>query len=322
MSDRGVFAVDRGIFTDDLFADEAFTEREAWLWLIAEAAWKARRVRAGTAAVELARGQLCHSVRFMAEAWQWSKSRVDRFLSKLEKRDAISRTGGTATAIITVCRYDEFQRVALPERDSDGTGAGTDLGQQRDKRESIKTLNPFGPNENSDASKLEQPDKENTAEPAPRQTRKRITYPGAFEALWKAYPTDPNMSKSEALKEWLRLDDDDRAAAFRSVPSFKSWIATQHNYRVVHLERFLKTRRFDGFAPKVMPKADPGALDPLLASFSDDRWRNEVRRWRDRRGDWPPFLQSKSPPPDDPRTKVPPHILAELNIHPARSRAA
>ena len=38
MSERGVFALDRGIFDHLAFADEAFTEREAWAWLIAEAA--------------------------------------------------------------------------------------------------------------------------------------------------------------------------------------------------------------------------------------------------------------------------------------------
>ncbi len=38
MSERGVFAVDRGIWDHPMFACEPFTEREAWQWLIAEAA--------------------------------------------------------------------------------------------------------------------------------------------------------------------------------------------------------------------------------------------------------------------------------------------
>src|SRR4051812_5199368 len=75
MSGRGVFAVDRGIWSDPDFADEPFTERVAFMWLVGEAAWKPYRKRADGKLVDQARGQLCHAVRFMADAWGWSKSR-------------------------------------------------------------------------------------------------------------------------------------------------------------------------------------------------------------------------------------------------------
>lgn len=139
MSERGVFAVDRGIFTDPDFAHEPFTEREAFLWLVSEAAWKPHGKRADGKVVDLKRGQLVHAVRFMAEAWQWSKSRVDRFLDRLENRDMIKRDRGTRTPIITICKYDAFQRVSLPDRDNSGTTAGTSAGQQRDKLEDRET---------------------------------------------------------------------------------------------------------------------------------------------------------------------------------------
>ncbi|MER9206857.1 hypothetical protein [Mesorhizobium sp. M0771] len=63
----GVFAVSRDIFEHHFFAAEPFTEREAWVWLIREAAWKARRVRVKDGMVALKRGQLASSVRFMAD---------------------------------------------------------------------------------------------------------------------------------------------------------------------------------------------------------------------------------------------------------------
>lgn len=138
MSERGVFAVDRGIFDHSVFAREPFTQREAWLWLIAEAAYKPRTKRAGGQVVSLKRGQLCHSVRFMADAWQWSKSRVDRFLDVIENQDMIRRESGTKTLLLTICKYDEYQRVSLPDRDNIGTDSGTRAGQERDKLEDIK----------------------------------------------------------------------------------------------------------------------------------------------------------------------------------------
>jgi DNA-binding MarR family transcriptional regulator len=144
MSERGVFAMDRGWFNHPVFADEPFTEREAWAWLISEAAWKPRKKRADGKIISLDRGQLCHSVRFMAEAWGWSKSRIERFLKRLENRDMIERDHGTRTPIITLCNYSKFQRVALPERDNYRDNyrdkSGTTAGQQRDKLEYIEDI--------------------------------------------------------------------------------------------------------------------------------------------------------------------------------------
>ncbi len=39
--------VSTSIFDHDLFSEQAFTEREAWLWLVAKAAWKPTRHRVG-----------------------------------------------------------------------------------------------------------------------------------------------------------------------------------------------------------------------------------------------------------------------------------
>lgn len=143
MSERGVFAVDRGIWDHPMFADEPFTEREAWSWLIGEASFKARLRNIGGKVVQLERGQLAASVRFMAERWKWSKSRVDRFLKRLKTETMIGTDSGTGMLVITVCNYDRYQRVSLPEggndrdaqRDTDGTVAG----QQRDKREDTES---------------------------------------------------------------------------------------------------------------------------------------------------------------------------------------
>lgn len=124
----GTFAVSRRIWSHPEFAPCEFSEREAFLWLVSEASWKSRTVRAGRVVVDLDRGQLCASIRFMADAWQWSKSRVDRFLKRLEKRDMLVSECGTGQLIITICNYDEYQG----ERDTSGTVAGQKAGHERD----------------------------------------------------------------------------------------------------------------------------------------------------------------------------------------------
>ncbi len=54
----------------------------------------------------------------------------------------------------------------------------------------------------------------------------------------------------------------------------------------------------------------PAGPDSYLASLSDDDWRGHLRRWRSTGGQW--TLANRTKPPDDPATKVPAHLLAEL----------
>lgn len=114
MEKAGVFAVARGVFDHPLFADEPFSEREAWIWLVGEAAWRPTRARVGRAIVTLNRGQLAHSTRFMAAKWKWSEARVRRFLARLKEDAMIGvKTDALATQI-TICNYDAYQKVGMP----------------------------------------------------------------------------------------------------------------------------------------------------------------------------------------------------------------
>ena len=132
----GTVNISRDIWQDTAFKAQPFTEREAFVWLIMEASYRPRQKRIGNVSVDLERGQLASSVRFMAEAWSWQKSTVDRFLKRLENRDMIGTDSGTGISVITICKYNEYQNATsdsgtdkFEKRDSSGTAAG----QQRDK---------------------------------------------------------------------------------------------------------------------------------------------------------------------------------------------
>lgn len=137
MSERGVFAVAREIFDDPDFADEPFTEREAFMWLVSEASWKPRTRRVGNHVVELKRGQLAASIRHLARTWQWGVATVERFLAKWREKGSIGTDIGTGITVITICKFNKYQRVSLPS----GTENGTAAEHQRNNTEDIKTLN-------------------------------------------------------------------------------------------------------------------------------------------------------------------------------------
>lgn len=297
MSDRGVFAVDRGIFTDPDFADEPFTEREAFLWLVAEAAWKERRVRSGSSTVDIQRGQLCHSVRFMAEAWRWSKSRVDRFLSRLENRDTIRRNNGTAQSVVTICKYEEFQRVSMPERDSNGTPAGTEMGQRRDKLEDIKNIKTHTSSTASD---------------------RRIFR----EAFWPKYPkrqgsNPPDPAEAAYLKAIKNGATHEEIAAGLEGYSAQCRSTEILNTKFVAMaSTWLNQGRWKEFVGPRAQSAPTAAAssEDYLAKLTDDRWRDALRQWKKTGGQWD--LSRHSSPPDSPKTKVPQRFLTEFGITP------
>jgi len=123
---RGYIAMPRSIFEDEAFRSEPFSQREAYLYLVAAASWKPRNERIGRAVVELERGQLAASMRFLAAKWEWSEAKVRRFLARLSGRrsgdapedphpdapsdaliDAVSTREVT---IITIRNYDDFNK--------------------------------------------------------------------------------------------------------------------------------------------------------------------------------------------------------------------
>jgi hypothetical protein len=114
VSERGVFAVDRGIWDHPSFKNEAFTQREAWIWLISQAAFKPHRRRVGSLTVKLAPGQFAASTRFMADKWGWSEPSVRRFLKRLKADAMIDAATDAGITVITICNYKKYQKVSLP----------------------------------------------------------------------------------------------------------------------------------------------------------------------------------------------------------------
>ena len=86
--------------------------------------------------------------------------------------------------------------------------------------------------------------------------KKKPSYPEDFEAFWKSYPVDPLMSKIKAFDQWRRMSAADRAAAQAAVPAFRDYARRQINYRIVHAQRYLAERRYEGFAGVPAPDAE------------------------------------------------------------------
>lgn len=117
MSKRGFIVLARSIWDHPLVGvSKPCSDFEAWLWLLLEAAYEPRKVRVSngqaSAIIELKRGQLSHSLRYMAAAWGWTTKRVRGFLARLEREAQTITQRDTLQTVLTVCNYDSYQLLA------------------------------------------------------------------------------------------------------------------------------------------------------------------------------------------------------------------
>ena len=122
------------MFDHDILAKGPFDRRSAWLWLIANAAWKDRRVNHKGKPLELKRGQVLAGRAHLADVWGWGEKQVRNFLDLLQSENMIEKgqSDGHYANVITVCNYDVYQNAGGSENQSkgqSGASAGPERGQ-------------------------------------------------------------------------------------------------------------------------------------------------------------------------------------------------
>lgn len=242
MSERGTFAVDRGIFGHPLFAGcKPYSRREAWLWMLSEAGWKDRQRDLGGQLVTLRRGEFAASVRYMAEAWGWSRSAVGRFLDRLKSEKMVrSKTGtqsGTASLVVSICNYDAFQWSGGAGRDSDRDSSGTVAGQIKERKTDSTPIVPKGTRRAKSANGYGDDTHPLFAEFATEVWAKRWTREG--NNRFKAYAS------------YSKLNDTDRAAVRASIARCTRQLEVERpeaKYRPM-LQTWINSRGWEADAP-------------------------------------------------------------------------
>jgi hypothetical protein len=119
VADRGYVLLWRKFWDNKTFkSSHPFSEREAWLYLFSNLA-------NGIDRNGLGRGQFQVSIRYLAKAWGWSKTKVERFVVKLEQNSMIARVGqssgqqsGQQSGHFTICNYEAYQKPWDSNRDT------------------------------------------------------------------------------------------------------------------------------------------------------------------------------------------------------------
>lgn len=113
---RDWFAVERRVFDDEMFVGDEFSRRDAWLWLIANAARRDHSARTRGGMIRLERGDVIVGREHLAKVWKWTPSRVRTFLNQLAeaKRIKLRQSDGHHPTVAQISNYGRFQDFEAP----------------------------------------------------------------------------------------------------------------------------------------------------------------------------------------------------------------
>jgi hypothetical protein len=111
---KNFIPISRKIFSHELWEEKReFSKFEAWVDLIQTARYE-KEVRSewvNNKEVMFGRGELIGSFRFLQKRWNWgSISKVERYLKVLQKRDMVVLKTGQGVNVITICKYDDYNK--------------------------------------------------------------------------------------------------------------------------------------------------------------------------------------------------------------------
>ena len=139
--------INRKFFEHPFWKDErSYSRAEAWLDLIVLARFEESPATDIIGNVELSwnRGQLPATIRYLAERWQWSRTKVSNFLTLLQKLNMIERSIVHGQTIISITNYELYNRrtqkgqLEWPPQSETGHDTNTERNKRKTKKRQEK----------------------------------------------------------------------------------------------------------------------------------------------------------------------------------------
>lgn len=98
-------------------SNHPYSQLEAWIDIIISVNQEAATIMIGGEKFSILRGQSLHSLETWAKRWRWDKSKVRRYLEKLQKDEMIVINNEKKSTRLTVCNYATYN----PKRNATDT---------------------------------------------------------------------------------------------------------------------------------------------------------------------------------------------------------
>lgn len=143
MSDKlkGFLPLARQIQDNWLWSDKPFARGQAWIDLLILANFDDGKVMSKGVLVDVQRGQVFRTIKFLANRWGWNVKKVRVFLETLERESMVTTQGLTNGTLITIENYAFYNNKGQTKGISDDTTEDTSKGQQKASQGSHKNKN-------------------------------------------------------------------------------------------------------------------------------------------------------------------------------------
>lgn len=109
MSDQGFIKLSRKFFKNPLWKEpRQYSRSEAWLDLIFMARFEDSQQILRNRVIEVQRGEIIASRRFLEERWSWGSTKVVNFLNYLQNNGMVNQRQTSGQTIIILCNYDTY----------------------------------------------------------------------------------------------------------------------------------------------------------------------------------------------------------------------
>ena len=112
---EGWISLHRKLCEHWLWDEKPYDKARAWIDLLLHINHSSKKFLFDGTLIELERGQKITSIRKMADRWGWSRSKVSRFLSNLEKDGMLTVNSDTKKTLLTVVNWATYQNVVPPK---------------------------------------------------------------------------------------------------------------------------------------------------------------------------------------------------------------
>ncbi len=139
---RGWIKLHRKIQDNQLWTAEPFSKGQAWVDLLLMANHEEKPVDIRGIWVTVKEGQIARGERTLAERWRWSRDKVRRFLSYLERAGQIRPQKNNVITIISICNWNRYQASNTAKQTANNTTNLTKI-RSIEKNKEEKLYTPF-----------------------------------------------------------------------------------------------------------------------------------------------------------------------------------
>lgn len=119
---NGFVKLSRNFFNNPLWKeDRIFSRSEAWLDLIASALIDDLKVHIKGQDIEVRRGEVAASNRYLQKRWNWSNTKVSNYLNYLKKNGMIKIRNDAGNTILTLVKYGDYNTSGDTKNDTETT---------------------------------------------------------------------------------------------------------------------------------------------------------------------------------------------------------